>query len=163
AQPILSESRILELRYAIANRDRGVGARLGVEIARRFGRGAPPGRLRARFEGSAGQRFGGLLAAGVELQLVGEANDYVGKGMGGGVAYVFDPAGTLPLRLNAELVRAERGANDELRELLERHVRHTGSPRAAAVLAEWSSARHVFWRVTSRTAVHSEKGSDPVK
>ena len=48
-----------------------------------------PGRVRARFAGSAGQSFGAFLAAGVQLELVGEANDYVGKGMGGG--RIVDP------------------------------------------------------------------------
>jgi glutamate synthase domain-containing protein 2/glutamate synthase domain-containing protein 1/glutamate synthase domain-containing protein 3 len=237
AGSILEEPRILDLRYDITNRDRAVGARLGVEIGRRFGAAPPPGRLRARFEGVAGQSFGAFLADGVELGLVGEANDYVGKGMGGGrivvvpppddlgdpvllgntvlygatggelycagragerfavrnsgasvvvegvgdhaceymtagrvvvlgdiglnfgagmsggVAYVLDPAGKLPLRLNAQLVTAERGAPDELRDLVERHVRHTGSPRAAALLADWPAASHVFWRVAPRAEV----------
>ena len=47
------------------------------------GRAAPPGASRARFEGSAGQSFGAFLTAGIELRLVGEANDYVGKAMCG--------------------------------------------------------------------------------
>ena len=55
---------------------------------------APPaGRVRARFEGAAGQSFGAFLTAGVELQLVGEANDYVGKAMSGGRIVVSPPAG----------------------------------------------------------------------
>ena len=60
--------------------------------ARSSGSGAPPGRVRARFEGVAGQSFGAFLAAGVELDLVGEANDYVGKGMSGGRIVVRPPA-----------------------------------------------------------------------
>ena len=61
-------------------------------MARRFGAGPPPGRVRARFQGSAGQSFGAFLAAGVQLELVGEANDYVGKGMGGGRIVIRPPA-----------------------------------------------------------------------
>jgi glutamate synthase domain-containing protein 3 len=60
-------------------------------IGRRFGSQKPPGRVRARFEGSAGQSFGAFLAAGVELDLVGEANDYVGKAMGGGRIVIRPP------------------------------------------------------------------------
>ena len=53
----------------------------------------PAGRVRARFEGSAGQSFGAFLTAGVELRLVGEANDYVGKSMSGGRIVVSPPRG----------------------------------------------------------------------
>jgi glutamate synthase domain-containing protein 3 len=62
-------------------------------IAERFGGGSPPGRIRARFEGAAGQSFGAFLSAGVRLALVGEANDAVGKGMAGGRIVVRPPAG----------------------------------------------------------------------
>jgi glutamate synthase domain-containing protein 2/glutamate synthase domain-containing protein 1/glutamate synthase domain-containing protein 3 len=91
AEPALREPRIVDLRYPVSNRDRAVGAQLGVEIGRRFGSGSPPGRVRAHFTGSAGQSFGAFLAAGVELELTGEANDYVGKGMGGGRIVVRPP------------------------------------------------------------------------
>src|SRR5690606_19596407 len=50
------------------------------------------GTARLRFEGSAGQSFGAFITHGVELELVGEANDYVGKGMGGGSIVVRPPA-----------------------------------------------------------------------
>ncbi len=235
AAAALEEDRLVELRYSIGNRDRTVGARLGVEIGRRFGAGLPPGRVRARLEGSAGQSFGAFLAAGVELEVVGEANDCVGKGMSGGrivvlppcgdagdpvllgnaalygatggelfssgragerfavrnsgatavvegvgdhaceymtggrvvvlgevglnagagmsggELYVLDAAGRLPLHLNTQLVVAERYAGEELRALLEAHVRHTGSARAVAILERWHDAEQLFWRVLPRT------------
>jgi len=112
AAPALDEARIVDLRYAISNRDRTVGARLGVEIGRRFGSVPPPGRVRARFEGSAGQSFGAFLSPGVELELVGEANDGVGKGMGGGRIVVLPPpndAGDPVLLGNAVLYGATAG------------------------------------------------------
>ena len=71
--------------------DRAVGARLGGADRASVRAGAPPGRVRVRFEGSAGQSFGAFLAAGVELDLVGEANDYVGKAMGGGRIVIAPP------------------------------------------------------------------------
>ena len=91
AQPILEEARLLELHYPITNADRAVGARLGGLIGARFGAGKPPGRVRAHLEGAAGQSFGAFLADGVMLTLIGEANDYVGKGMGGGRIVVIPP------------------------------------------------------------------------
>jgi glutamate synthase (ferredoxin) len=88
---VLEEPDLLELAYEIRNTDRTVGARLGGAIGRRFGAAAPPGTVRASFAGVAGQGFGAFLTAGVELRLVGEANDYVGKGMGGGRIVVSPP------------------------------------------------------------------------
>ncbi len=74
-----------EHRYAIRNHHRTVGARLSGAIATRYGdTGLPPGTVRLHFAGTAGQSFGAFLAPGVNLTLAGEANDYVGKGMGGG-------------------------------------------------------------------------------
>jgi glutamate synthase (ferredoxin) len=92
AAAALTGSSLVELSYPIGNADRTVGARLGGRIGKEFGLGGPPGRVRARFEGVAGQSFGAFLAAGVELDLVGEANDYVGKGMSGGRIVVRPPA-----------------------------------------------------------------------
>ena len=73
------------LHYRITNVDRTVGARLAGEIARRYGNeGLPEGSIVAVFHGSAGQSFGAFNIRGVHLHLIGEANDYVGKGMNGG-------------------------------------------------------------------------------
>ena len=78
--------------YAIRNTDRTVGARLSGEIARRYGdAGLPEGAIEIGFRGSAGQSFGAFLAPGVRLQLVGEANDYVAKGMNGGEITIRPP------------------------------------------------------------------------
>jgi glutamate synthase domain-containing protein 2/glutamate synthase domain-containing protein 1 len=72
----------IDLEYPIRNRDRAIGAALSGAIALEFGSTPPRGHARARFTGSAGQSFGAFLGNGVELDLTGEANDYVGKGMG---------------------------------------------------------------------------------
>ncbi len=79
------------LEYEITNADRTVGASLGGAIGLEFGAGLPPGSMSARFTGSAGQSFGAFLADGVTLELVGEAQDYVAKGMGGGRVVVRPP------------------------------------------------------------------------
>jgi glutamate synthase domain-containing protein 3 len=72
-------------QYSIANTDRTVGARVAGEVALRYGNdGLPEGTIELSFEGSAGQSFGAFCHRGLRLLLTGEANDYVGKGMGGG-------------------------------------------------------------------------------
>ena len=93
AAEALDRSVLVDLTYPISNGDRTVGALLGGRIGKRFGAAAPPGRIRASFEGVAGQAFGAFLTEGVELRLTGEANDYVGKGMGGGRIVVRPPDG----------------------------------------------------------------------
>jgi glutamate synthase (ferredoxin) len=93
AFPGLAEGRIQELSYSISTADRAVGARLGGRVAQAYGDGRPPGRVRVRFEGHAGQSFGAFLTDGIEIDLTGEANDYVGKGMAGGRIVVRPPHG----------------------------------------------------------------------
>ncbi|MGH7638744.1 MAG: glutamate synthase subunit alpha, partial [Gemmatimonadaceae bacterium] len=215
------------------------GAMLSGEVARRHGHdGLPDDTIVFDFTGSAGQSFGAFLARGVTLELHGEANDYVGKGlsggrlvirpprgatfipddtvivgntalygatsgeaffrgvagerfavrnsgaiavvegvgdhgceymtggvvvvlgrtgrnfaagMSGGVAYVLDLAGDLATRCNRALVHlspvAEMSDAATLRQLVERHARHTGSARARHVIARWDDSLRHFVRV----------------
>jgi glutamate synthase (ferredoxin) len=236
----LEEPTLVEPAHVVTNADRAIGARLGGTIAKRFGSASPPGRLRARFEGSAGQSFGAFLTSGVELVLVGEANDYVGKamsggrivvvpprhdagepcllgntalygatggalycagsagerfavrnsgavavvegvgdhgceymtagtvvvlgevglnfgaGMTGGEAFVLDRDSVLGQRLNAELVEAhapDAAALAEVRALVEKHARRTGSPRAQLLLESWEIEKTHLVRVATRKAI----------
>ena len=238
----LEEPALIEPRLLITNGDRAVGARLSGAVARTSGAAAPPGRVRVRFEGSAGQSFGAFLTRGVRLELVGEANDYVGKamsggrititpppgdagdpcllgntalygatggalfcagsagerfavrnsgatavvegvgdhaceymtagtvvvlgevglnlgaGMTGGQAYVYGAADDLELALNDDLVVAHEpdpSQLEEVRALLERHVRYTESPRAAAILERWEDEALRFTRIASRTEIEA--------
>jgi glutamate synthase (NADPH/NADH) large chain len=74
-----------EFSYEVRNYHRSIGARISGEIARRWGNnGMSSAPLIVNLEGSAGQSFGVWNAGGLHLKLVGEANDYVGKGMAGG-------------------------------------------------------------------------------
>ena len=91
AFPSLWDGTLLSLRYDIRNADRTVGARLGGALGLEFGDRRPEGRVTVRFAGEAGQSFGAFLSDGVEFVLTGEANDYVGKGMGGGRIVVRPP------------------------------------------------------------------------
>lgn len=91
-EQVLSGHKI-DLQYEITNSDRTVGARLGGAIAREVGATEPPGSANVSFEGSAGQSFGAFLVSGISFHLIGEANDYVGKGMSGGRIAISPPAG----------------------------------------------------------------------
>lgn len=221
------------------NTDRTVGARLSGEIARRAGdAGLPADSIVVDLHGSAGQSFGAFAIHGLTLRLVGQANDYVGKGlaggiltlrpptdasyvwhhnvilgntalygatagelyaagragerfavrnsgaravvegvgdhgceymtggvvvvlgktgrnfgagMTGGVAYLYDNHERMPAHANTQLVclrRVERAEDAaELRDLLERHLSLTGSPRARMILDDWANQLPLFWRV----------------
>ncbi len=82
---------ITEFTYPISNADRTIGARIGGAVGLEFGEEDPPGLARLRFTGAAGQSFGAFTSRGVELALDGEANDYVGKGLGGGRIVIRAP------------------------------------------------------------------------
>ena len=85
AKPALDEKKPVKHELEICNRDRTAGAMLSGEIAKRYGHaGLPEDTIWLSFKGTAGQSFGAWLAHGVTLDLVGEANDYVGKGLSGG-------------------------------------------------------------------------------
>ncbi|MCC7006173.1 MAG: glutamate synthase large subunit [Ottowia sp.] len=74
------------MMQSVSNVNRTVGAMLSGEIARRYGhRGLPDDTIRIQMTGTAGQSFGAFLAKGVTLELVGDANDSVGKGLSGGI------------------------------------------------------------------------------
>ncbi|MGH6736063.1 MAG: glutamate synthase large subunit [Methyloceanibacter sp.] len=89
----IEEKKPVKLDLPIRNVDRTTGAMLSGEIARHYGHaGLPEDTVWVRFKGSAGQSFGAWLAHGVTLDLVGEANDYVGKGLSGGRLIVRPPA-----------------------------------------------------------------------
>jgi glutamate synthase (ferredoxin) len=82
----------LDRTLRILNTDRSVGARLAGEIAELHGNKGFAGEINLQFDGAAGQSFGAFLLQGLNLRLVGEANDYVGKGINGGRITVIPPA-----------------------------------------------------------------------
>ncbi|KAF2397227.1 glutamate synthase-like protein [Trichodelitschia bisporula] len=76
----------------IVNTDRALGATLSYHISKRYGEtGLPTDTIHANIKGSAGQSFGAFLAPGVTLELEGDANDYVGKGLSGGRLIIYPP------------------------------------------------------------------------
>jgi glutamate synthase (NADPH/NADH) large chain len=267
ARPALDFLQPVTIDLPIRNVNRTVGAMLSGEIARRYGdEGLPDDCVHVNFTGTAGQSFGAFLARGVTMELEGQANDYVGKGlsggrliiypsrfstlkrhasvivgntvlyggvsgecyfsgvagerfavrnsgviavvegvgshgceymtggivvvlgatgsnfaagMSGGVAYVLDEDGGFARRCNQAMVELEPIADEDaaletlehrggdleahgkvdlmhnmtegdanrLRTLIERHVRHTGSPRGARILEDWGNQRAKFVKV----------------
>jgi glutamate synthase domain-containing protein 2/glutamate synthase domain-containing protein 1/glutamate synthase domain-containing protein 3 len=92
AAPALTSKTPVTASFAIRNVHRTVGAMLGGEIARRYGSaGLPEGAIHFRFQGSAGQSFGAFVPAGVTLELEGDSNDYLGKGLSGGRIIAYPP------------------------------------------------------------------------
>ncbi|HEV8413679.1 MAG TPA: glutamate synthase large subunit [Bryobacteraceae bacterium] len=92
ARPAIDNGIPVEISLPIRNVHRTVGAMLSGEIARKYGSaGLEPGTIHCKFSGSAGQSLGAFLARGVTLELEGDANDYVGKGLSGGKIIVYPP------------------------------------------------------------------------
>src|SRR6185369_5175552 len=82
----------IDLTMPIRNVHRTVGGQLAGEISRRFGmKGRAHGTRRVHFDGTAGQSFGAWMVDGMMFTLAGDANDYVGKGMSGGVLAIRPP------------------------------------------------------------------------
>jgi glutamate synthase (NADPH/NADH) large chain len=235
----IAEGEAVRLELPIINTDRTTGTMLSHEVSKRWGaEGLAEGTIQLKFSGSAGQSFGAWLAPGITMQLVGDSNDYIGKGlsggriivappesstfvaegniiignvalygaikgeaffrgvaaerfcvrnsgahaviegvgdhgceymtggrvvilgptgrnfaagMSGGVAYVYDPQDKLLPRCNLEMVALERVEDEadelELRELIQKHQRYTGSAVAEAILSDWDVSVGRFHKV----------------
>ncbi|WP_026612140.1 glutamate synthase large subunit [Methylocaldum szegediense] len=90
ARPALDERKPVRIEMGVRNYNRTVGAMLSGEVAKRYGHaGLPEDTIYIRMKGTAGQSFGAFLAAGVTLELEGDANDYVGKGLSGGRITIY--------------------------------------------------------------------------
>ncbi len=95
AMPALENREPVKIAVDIKNRDRTAGAMLSGEVAKRYGHeGLPEDTISVKLSGTAGQSFGAFLAHGITFDLVGEANDYVGKGLSGGRLVVRPPEDT---------------------------------------------------------------------
>ncbi len=95
AQPALDNRTPVQIDRPVRNTDRTVGAMLSGEVARRYGHtGLPEDTISITLRGTAGQSFGAFVASGVSITLIGEGNDYVGKGLSGGRLVVYPPAET---------------------------------------------------------------------
>jgi glutamate synthase (ferredoxin) len=94
-QPAIERGEAVSAELPIRNVNRVVGTITGSEVTRRHGAaGLPEDTIRLKFRGSAGQSFGAFVPKGMTLQLEGDANDYVGKGLSGGKMIIRPPAGS---------------------------------------------------------------------
>ncbi|APU22353.1 glutamate synthase large subunit [Actinoalloteichus sp. GBA129-24] len=85
AEAALEDAHVVRLELPVRNVNRTVGTLLGSEVTRRFGgEGLPDGTVTVELTGSAGQSLGAFLPSGITLDLIGDANDFVGKGLSGG-------------------------------------------------------------------------------
>jgi glutamate synthase (ferredoxin) len=93
-QPAIERGEKVSAQLPIKNTDRVVGTILGNEITKRHPQGLPEDTVQLKFEGSAGQSLGAFVPKGVTIELEGDANDYVGKGLSGGRIIIYPPAGS---------------------------------------------------------------------
>lgn len=91
-RPAIEEQKPIRAKLAITNINRVVGTLVGSEVTRKYGEsGLPDNTIKLNFEGSAGQSFGAFIPKGMTLELEGDANDYLGKGLSGGTITVYPP------------------------------------------------------------------------
>jgi glutamate synthase (NADPH/NADH) large chain len=104
AAPALTEGTPVRIAVDVRNEHRSVGAMLGGEVTRRFGgKGLPDDTIEVTLHGTAGQSFGAFVPSGVTLRLIGDANDYVGKGLSGG-RLVIRPPDTAPFAAEEQII-----------------------------------------------------------
>ncbi|MBI4183493.1 MAG: glutamate synthase large subunit [Proteobacteria bacterium] len=104
AEPVFRDGEKMQLAYNIRNTHRAIGTKLSSKITRRFGMaGLQPGHITVRLRGSAGQSLGAWAVQGLKLEVLGDANDYVGKGLSGGTI-VVRPMPSSPLATNENTI-----------------------------------------------------------
>ncbi len=101
AQALFDRGEKMQLQYGIRNTHRAIGTRLSSRIVRRFGMtGLAPGHITARLRGSAGQSLGAFAVQGLRIEVMGDANDYVGKGLSGATIIVHPSPSSVLLSQN---------------------------------------------------------------
>ena len=96
AEPFFKDGEKMQLSYAVQNTLRSIGTRVSSHIVKRFGmrNSLQPDHLTIKLAGSAGQSLGAFAAPGLKIEVSGEANDYVGKGLSGATIVVRPPLGS---------------------------------------------------------------------
>ncbi|CUH38885.1 Glutamate synthase [NADPH] large chain precursor [Jannaschia seosinensis] len=105
AQRFLEDGEKMQLSYAVQNTHRTVGTRVSSHIVSKFGmrNRLQPDHLTVKLQGSAGQSLGAFAAPGLKIEVSGDANDYVGKGLSGGTIVVRPPMGS-PLKADENTI-----------------------------------------------------------
>jgi len=89
ARPLFDEGEKMQLAYNVRNTHRAIGTRLSAMVTRKFGMtGLQPGHVTVQLRGSCGQSLGAFAVQGIKLEVLGDSNDYVGKGLSGGTITV---------------------------------------------------------------------------
>ncbi|OIQ25208.1 glutamate synthase large subunit [uncultured Vibrio sp.] len=105
AKAAVESKQSINLYYDVINTDRSIGASLSGEVAKKYGnQGVSTTPIKLHLKGTAGQSFGVWNAGGIELNLTGDANDYVGKGMAGGKISIKPHTGTTFLCNEATII-----------------------------------------------------------
>ena len=92
AGPLFDRGEKMQLQYTIRNTHRAIGTKISSKITRKYGMtGLAPGHLTVRLRGSAGQSLGAFAVQGLKLEVMGDSNDYVGKGLSGATIVVRPP------------------------------------------------------------------------
>jgi glutamate synthase (NADPH/NADH) large chain len=103
AGPALDSQTPVRMEFAVRNEHRSVGAMLGGEVIRRHRGGLPDGTIEFVLRGTAGQSFGAFVPKGVTLRLIGDGNDYVGKGLSGG-RLIIRPDEAAPYKAEEQII-----------------------------------------------------------
>ncbi|MDX2101585.1 MAG: glutamate synthase large subunit [Alphaproteobacteria bacterium] len=104
AAPVFERGEKMQIAYNIRNTHRAIGTRLSSIITQRYGmKGLEPGHITVRLRGSAGQSLGAFAVQGLRLEVLGDANDYVGKGLSGG-EIIVRPTTASPLVTNQNTI-----------------------------------------------------------
>ena len=104
AAPALEEGEKMQLTYNVRNVQRAIGTKLSHKITRKYGMtGLQPGHITVRLRGSCGQSLGAFAVQGLKLEVFGDSNDYVGKGLSGGTIVVRPPVSS-PLKSNENTI-----------------------------------------------------------
>ena len=105
AEPFFRDGEKMQLSYAVRNTDRTIGTRASSHLVQKFGmrNNLQPDHLTVKLSGSAGQSLGAFAAPGLKLEVSGDANDYVGKGLSGGMIVVRPPL-TSPLKADENTI-----------------------------------------------------------
>ena len=104
ARPLLDEGEKMQLTYNVRNVDRAIGTKLSHMIVKKYGMdGLQPGHITVRLRGSCGQSLGAFAVQGLRLEVWGDSNDYVGKGLSGGTI-VIRPTTSANFRWNENTI-----------------------------------------------------------
>lgn len=104
ARPALEDGEKMQLTYNVRNVQRAIGTKLSHKITKKYGMtGLQPGHITVRLRGSAGQSLGAFAVQGLKLDVFGDSNDYVGKGLSGGTIVVRPPVSS-PLKSNENTI-----------------------------------------------------------